>query len=341
MRYFVAIIALMTSACARYTEPEGSASYRIAGELAIAEGDIVIGSAEEMENPLRRAVVLARGTGSRWKSGTVYYTIDPGISSELKQKILGAIAHYKEKTSAVKFVARGSQADYLTFTPAPASDLCASPIGKYSGQQFIYLGELCSMGNAIHEIGHTLGLYHEQSREDRDKYIDVHFENIDSESAENFDRVYFQAQDLSTYNFGSIMHYGPFAFSKNGNPTITKKDGTTESFGQRAGLNAGDIASIGKLYSSAFIEAPSELQVVSVGSSSLTLEFVDNSSNENGFKLQYWTGTNSNSYRTISLSSTKYNHTKLSSNTLYNYRVYAYHSNGTSSYSNTVSIRTQ
>jgi len=33
-------------------------------------------------------------------------------------------------------------------------------------------------GRSIHELLHALGIFHEQSRADRDQYIDVKFENI-------------------------------------------------------------------------------------------------------------------------------------------------------------------
>ena len=43
------------------------------------------------------------------------------------------------------------------------------------------------------------------------------------------------------------MHYDSYAFSANGQPTITKKDGTTFS-SQRSSLSPGDLTGIATLY---------------------------------------------------------------------------------------------
>ena len=49
------------------------------------------------------------------------------------------------------------------------------------------------------------------------------------------------------YDYGSIMHYGSTAFSRNGQPTITaKRRGVT--LGQRRGLSASDVKQVQLLY---------------------------------------------------------------------------------------------
>ena len=60
----------------------------------------------------------------------------------------------------------------------------------------------------IHEIGHALGLIHEQSRQDRDEYIQVMWENIVEDIKPNFIMAADEFEDYGVpYDLGSIMHY--------------------------------------------------------------------------------------------------------------------------------------
>ena len=184
-------------------------------------------------------------TGGRWPNNTVYYTIDSGLPKQYR--VTDAIAHWEANT-ALTFVRRTNQSNYIRFRKGSG---CSSSVGMIGGRQNINLADGCSTGSTIHEIGHAVGLWHEQSRADRDDWITIQWQNIQSGKEHNFQTYVQRGRDGDEYtnslDFGSIMMYSSRSFSKNGQRTITKKDGSGYST-QRNGLSSGDLAGINKMY---------------------------------------------------------------------------------------------
>merc|ERR1712002_1083861 len=86
-------------------------------------------------------------------------------------------------------------------------------------------------------IGHAIGFFHEQSRSDRDNYVNILSENIRQDYISNFRKATDNNYSVP-YDFSSDMHYGCKGFTSNGKLTITTKDQMAqELIGQRTGLS--------------------------------------------------------------------------------------------------------
>ena len=90
------------------------------------------------------------------------------------------------------------------------------------------------------------GYQHEQSRSDRDKYVEIIWKNIPNKYRNNFEIDNNADLQGLPYDTGSVMHYGATAFGIGGRKTIISKSGAT--LGQRNGFSKSDIVGINKLY---------------------------------------------------------------------------------------------
>jgi len=257
--------------------------YDIVDGYGVFEGDIVLGKVEDLQKstsgvslqPSRSGGfskesdsitdgVIISGSNYRWQNGFIPFQYEAGLPASTIQEIKDAMAHWTSKTS-IRFVHRNSTngskyPDYVVFRNGSG---CSSYVGRQGGSQSIWLATECSTGNAIHEIGHTVGFWHEQSREDRNSFVTINWPNITPGKEHNFNQHITDGTDIGAYDYASIMHYPRTAFSVNGQPTIVPTNPPSASIGQRTGLSSRDISTARTIAS--WMQISGSLKQVSVG----------------------------------------------------------------------------
>ncbi|XP_055349302.1 zinc metalloproteinase nas-14-like [Paramacrobiotus metropolitanus] len=160
------------------------------------------------------------------------------------EEAMGIIMHLTD--NCVKFVARTHESDYVKFQK---SSQCSWNIGRIGRRQLIQLTSGCILhyGCIQHELMHTLGFYHEQSRLDRDDYVLINWDNIATEDKGQFEKRTGKTYGLP-YDYQSVMHYELKAFAKDPNfPTLIPKVKGMK-MGQNENLTPLDLARIYKRF---------------------------------------------------------------------------------------------
>uniref|UniRef100_A0A8C4ZNN7 Metalloendopeptidase n=1 Tax=Gadus morhua TaxID=8049 RepID=A0A8C4ZNN7_GADMO len=199
------------------------------------------------------------GDKYRWPK-TIPYYIEESVEMNAKGVILKAFEQYRLKT-CIDFTPWKGEENYISVFKGSG---CFSSVGnRREGKQRLSIGRYCDrLGTVEHEFLHALGFWHEQSRADRDDYVNIMLDQIEPGKASNF-KKYDDKRSSSLgvpYDYGSVMHYGKRAFSIASEPTIvTKIPEFMDVIGQRMGLSDSDLLKLNRLYncttSSTFVES--------------------------------------------------------------------------------------
>ncbi|XP_055019439.1 meprin A subunit beta-like, partial [Boleophthalmus pectinirostris] len=179
----------------------------------------------------------------------VPYILDSSLELNAKGVIMQAMDQFRLK-SCIDFSIWNDEKYYISVQKLGG---CYSYVGRtfFNGQD-LSIGTYCDSKAVVeHEFLHALGFYHEQSRYDRDEHVTIQFQNIIEGYETNFEK---QSEKYTTshgvpYDYMSVMHYGPFAFSNGNGSTITTKDPAFQDIiGQRLEMSSSDVKELNLLY---------------------------------------------------------------------------------------------
>ncbi|XP_059557482.1 meprin A subunit alpha isoform X1 [Myotis daubentonii] len=223
---------------AEFEEQKDISEINLAAGLDLFQGDIL----------LRNSRNGLRDPNTRWKFPIPYILAD-NLELNAKGAILYAFEMFRLR-SCVDFKPYEGESSYIIFQQFEG---CWSEVGDQHVGQNLSIGQRCDHKAIIqHEILHALGFYHEQSRTDRDDYVEIWWDEIIPGHQHNFN-TYDDSfiTDLNTpYDYESLMHYAPFSFNKNVSvPTITTKIPEFNSIiGQRLDFSAIDLERLNRMY---------------------------------------------------------------------------------------------
>lgn len=181
--------------------------------IQLVEGDMAIANKSPEEMSHRKATP---DSSVYWPNGEVIYMYHESITQSEMNVIEAAMQHWRQHT-CLKFRPR-TASDYYFIRFRSDTQGCWSLVGRQTdraGQgQDVSIGTGCANLNVVvHEIGHVIGFFHEQSRSDRDHHIDIIWNNVLPGYALQF-RKESDSNLNVPYDLTSTMQYPQWAFSK-------------------------------------------------------------------------------------------------------------------------------
>lgn len=275
---FISLTAPTTRSFAQIETPEPLVlNGGIPEGFTLIEGDIIVPEGFYAQNTMSPdAPSGVFGDTRFWLDGIVPFRFDTAGDDAVNvtnQNSMLAAMTVLENVADIDFVQRTTEADFITIRDS-TNDTCGDPpepcpsnssmVGMTGGEQVINIASWNVRFILVHELMHALGIWHEQSRPDREHYVEINTDNIDPDLSYNFAireaaDVYpkrdYGLSDANTYDFDSVMHYGQCAFAIftcPPNVTIAVRspnEAWQNQIGQRNHLSDIDTLTVSFLYS--------------------------------------------------------------------------------------------
>lgn len=214
------------------------------------------GDGQTVTQPSVRVSAVAPAAGNpgvaTWPNGRFVYELDPEVAADpARSAAFEAACRALVDGSALRCVPRGdpgasADPDWVYVVSGPGNH---SMIGRQGGRQQLSIRAWNNPVKIAHEIKHALGWAHEHQHPQRDRYVEILFDNIPPRW-----HGHFQQLDLGNegpYDFGSIMHYYPSDFALPARRAIRARDRYRDleaRMGQRDHLPVTDLEEIRAVY---------------------------------------------------------------------------------------------
>lgn len=197
-----------------------------------------------------------------WPNGIIPYEFDPTVDRFGRNLARAAMREWMDNT-CLQFISRSRrrpQRAFIRFQYDDAEGKCKANLGWNGGQTNVWMGRRprrgrrrhCFHGRVVHEIGHSVGFFHEHNRLDRDRFVRINTGNIRPGSERSFEMVDARLVDSrgEPYDYDSIMHYHPMQGNNAPGARVLEPVDQVAgaNMGQRDGLSPGDIAQTRRMY---------------------------------------------------------------------------------------------